>query len=493
MNTPFNPTEPNMAFRTYDVDEAIRHLIEIYDRNIKYLQRSFRRFVDDKLEEPVVAHYPYLAFTLDKPTRVDPLVSYGFLRRPGRHSITITRPKFFEGYLREQMVEIFRNHPGIKAEVGISNEPIPIDYAFTNGLEAKSGLTPERNEEVSHYFTRFDPTHVHNLIVQQKGYRNPDGSLPLGLYTASRIDYSMTRYGHYLHVSPENVQPYQLFTNYQKHIDVFREEAEKLIKEGIYEALIGPNDEVLFGKGASSNPSNGYVPQFPSLHLKSANGDGISIICTGVGSANVKNITDHLAVLRPYAWQMLGHCASTQGQQNIGDIILPSSVVYGSNILDPWLGSVQGGQRALPLPEIQLEAKLALAEILGMPSDSDDFKRRVRTGAVWSTDDRNWELLGAAALERMFAENCAAAVDMETSTVIGQGYLNRVGADAVLLVSDRPLQGVGKMRDGTSHFYNQSKHAHVRAGIGTMRGFAQRPIMSRVTRKGGSDMSPAFR
>src|SRR3546814_9290481 len=47
-------------------------------------------------------------------------------------------------------------------------------------------------------------------------------------------------------------------------------------------------------------------PQMPSYHLVRDNHKGITLINIGVGPSNAKTITDHVAVLRPSAWLMLG-------------------------------------------------------------------------------------------------------------------------------------------------------------------------------------------
>ena len=51
------------------------------------------------------------------------------------------------------------------------------------------------------------------------------------------------------------------------------------------------------------------LPQMPAYHLVRADRSGITMVNIGVGPANAKTITDHIAVLRPHAWMMLGHCA----------------------------------------------------------------------------------------------------------------------------------------------------------------------------------------
>jgi AMP nucleosidase len=51
------------------------------------------------------------------------------------------------------------------------------------------------------------------------------------------------------------------------------------------------------------------APQMPAYHLTGDRGRGITMVNIGVGPSNAKTITDHIAVLRPHAWIMLGHCA----------------------------------------------------------------------------------------------------------------------------------------------------------------------------------------
>ena len=47
--------------------------------------------------------------------------------------------------------------------------------------------------------------------------------------------------------------------------------------------------------------------QMPAWHLITADGQGITLVNIGVGPSNAKTICDHLAVLRPDVWLMIGH------------------------------------------------------------------------------------------------------------------------------------------------------------------------------------------
>ena len=59
----------------------------------------------------------------------------------------------------------------------------------------------------------------------------------------------------------------------------------------------------------------------PAWHLITADGQGITLVNIGVGHVNAKTICDHLAVLRPDVWLMIGHCSGTC-RQAIGDYVL---------------------------------------------------------------------------------------------------------------------------------------------------------------------------
>ena len=61
---------------------------------------------------------------------------------------------------------------------------------------------------------------------------------------------------------------------------------------------------------------------------------GITMVNIGVGPANAKTITDHIAVLRPHAWLMLGHCAGLRNTQQLGDYVLAHGYVREDHVLD---------------------------------------------------------------------------------------------------------------------------------------------------------------
>ena len=126
----------------------------------------------------------------------------------------------------------------------------------------------------------------------------------------------------------------------------------------------------------------------PAYHLVRDDRSGITMVNIGVGPANAKTITDHIAVLRPHAWMMLGHCAGLRNTQQLGDYVLAHGYVREDHVLDEDL------PLWVPIPalaEVQLALEQAVAEVTQL--QGYELKRIMRTGTVASTDNRNWELL----------------------------------------------------------------------------------------------------
>ena len=155
----------------------------------------------------------------------------------------------------------------------------------------------------------------------------------------------------------------------------------------------------------------------PAYHLVRADHSGITMVNIGVGPANAKNITDHIAVLRPHAWIMLGHCAGLRNSQQLGDYVLAHGYVREDHVLDEEL------PLWVPIPalaEIQLALESAVAGVTGV--SGADLKRIMRTGTVASTDNRNWELLPDNQPQRRFSQSRAVALDMESATIAANGF-----------------------------------------------------------------------
>jgi AMP nucleosidase len=197
----------------------------------------------------------------------------------------------------------------------------------------------------------------------------------------------------------------------------------------------------------------------PAYHLMAEGGTGITLVNIGVGPSNAKTICDHVAVLRPHVWLMIGHCGGLRPSQTIGDYVLAHAYLRDDHVLDDVLPP------EVPLPaiaEVQRALFEATTSITG--EDEDSVKQRLRTGTVVTTDDRNWELRYAASALR-FNQSRAVAIDMESATVAAQGYRFRVPYGTLLCVSDKPLHGELKLPGQANAFYEKAISQHLRIGI----------------------------
>jgi AMP nucleosidase len=199
--------------------------------------------------------------------------------------------------------------------------------------------------------------------------------------------------------------------------------------------------------------------QMPAYHLMADDGTGITLVNIGVGPSNAKTICDHLAVMRPEAWMMIGHCGGLRPSQRIGDYVLAHAYLRDDHILDDVLPP------EIPVPaiaEVQLALARAAEKISGQTGE--ELKRRLRTGTIVTTDDRNWELRYSRSALR-FSLSRAVGIDMESATIAAQGYRFRVPYGTLLCVSDKPLHGELKLPGQANRFYERAISEHMRIGI----------------------------
>lgn len=242
------------------------------------------------------------------------------------------------------------------------------------------------------------------------------------LFGPERAELSIERLEHYTGTEAVHFQRYVLLTNYQMHMDAFKEMFPSRVE------------------------SSGSV-QMPTYHQVTEHNDGVSIVNIGVGPSNAKNFTDHLAVLRPDAMIMVGHCAGIRNHQEIGDFVLASGYMRADHVLDKAL------PRSVPLaPSFLLNRYLA--KVL------DDRSLPYRYGTVYTTADRNWELAMSGTLEDLKSSR-STAVDMESATVAANGFRYRVPSATLLCVSDKPLHGKPKLPDSAKEFYSETKLQHL--------------------------------
>jgi len=447
-----------------DPDAAVARLVEIYERNTVFLRAAFASYLDG---EPVRgrhrAFYPEVRFRNDTYARVDSRLSYGHVDDPGLYSTTITQPALFKGYLTHQLDLLIRNH-GSSVEIGESSVQIPLHFA----LEAGSPLSAKNPQALSaslrDAFDVPDISHVNDYIVNGTHELSPGAPMPLAPFPAQRVDYSLHRLVHYSGTAPEHFQNYVLFTNYPFYIDEFCRLARERMAAGdeAYTMFVEPGNVVT--RCGANMPESGTPPprqpQMPAYHLVAPKCKGITLINIGVGPSNAKTITDHVAVLRPHAWLMLGHCAGLRNTQALGDYVLAHAYVREDKVLDNDLPVW------VPIPalaEVQQALEAAVAEVTGL--DGFELKRIMRTGTVASVDNRNWELQDQREPVRRLSQSRAVALDMESATIAANGFRLRVPYGTLLCVSDKPLQGELKLPGMASKFYRDQVAQHLEIGM----------------------------
>ena len=458
--------------RHRDPAGALAQVRLIYEQQIGHLREAMQRFVAGETPPSHVrACYPFVRIhtdtVLDQNALESSGLSYGFVSGAGRFETTLTRPELYANYYLEQFDLLLKNHDA-DLEVGTSNEPIPIHFSFADNEHIEGSLDPRRRQMMRDLFDLPDLGNMDDGIANGTWRLQPGQPQPLALFTASRVDYSLHRLRHYTGTAPEWFQNFVLFTNYQFYIDEFvRLGHEEIANRGSdYVAFIEPGNVVTRRTGTTAQAADEFcsvpprLPQMPAYHLIRPGHGGITMVNIGVGPANAKTITDHIAVLRPHAWMMLGHCAGLRSSQQLGDYVLAHAYVREDHVLDEELPVW------VPIPalaEIQLALEKAVADVTGF--QGADLKRVMRTGTVASTDNRNWELLPGNEPQRRFSQSRAVALDMESATIATNGFRFRVPYGTLLCVSDKPLHGEIKLPGMANQFYRERVDQHLRIGM----------------------------
>ncbi|RDI63541.1 AMP nucleosidase [Nocardia pseudobrasiliensis] len=451
---------------TLDAAQALDELEAHYQRAVTALRGAVAAFVERGVVPDRVRReagefvYPELRITWDGSAEPKNRPrAWGRLTRPGTYRTTITRPALLREYLAEQLATIEHDYD-VRIEVGPSRQEIPFPYVIDG---AELGLDRSMSADLATYFPTTELADIGDEIAD--GLIDTSGPLPLSQFDALRTDFSLARLRHYTGTPVEHFQPFVLFTNYTRYVDEFvRWAAEQIADpDSGFDGLSCAGGTVITAETSDRESAVSDLAwkrhQMPAWHLMSSRGPGITLVNIGVGPANAKNICDHLAVLRPHAWLMIGHCGGLRESQAIGDYVLAHAYLRDDHVLDSVLPP------DIPIPsiaEVQRALYDATKTVSGMPGA--DVKRRLRTGTVVTTDDRNWELRYSASALR-FNLSRAVAVDMESATIAAQGYRFRVPYGTLLCVSDKPLHGEIKLPGQANRFYEGTVSEHLQIGI----------------------------
>src|SRR3954454_18759620 len=454
--------------RAFNAHAVVDQLAAIYDESVANLRQSLSRYVDDGMPPDAGARkngafaYPELRIDYGgKAPASTPWRAFAWLNQAGTYATSIARPELFREYLVDQLEHLARDYD-VKVSVGRSGSEIPYAYVIENsGVQVGSIGTAE----LSRYFPSNELVHLGDEIADGVWVSAPDQPRPLALFDGPRTDFSLARLRHYTGTPPEHFQQFVLFTNYVRYVDEFVGVAIDTLrrKDSRFTALSVPGAVYESGElvNAEAEIAAGQWRrhQMPAYHLMADDRTGITLVNIGVGPSNAKTVCDHVAVLRPEVWLMIGHCGGLRPSQTIGDYVLAHAYLRDDHVLDDVLPN------EIPLPaiaEVQNALFDATTTITG--EDEDSIKRRLRTGTVVTTDDRNWELLYAASALR-FNQSRAVAIDMESATVAAQGYRFRVPYGTLLCVSDKPLHGELKLPGQANAFYERAVSQHLRIGI----------------------------
>jgi AMP nucleosidase len=448
---------------------AVDKLIELHDHAVAALRAAVKRFAETgtppTAEERALFRYPELRVTY-LPTGPIPQLAraYGQLMGPGEYSVTIAHPDHFRDYLIEQLQLLTTDYD---VEIVVRASPTEIPYSFVLDSAGAADFANVPASDLARYFPPPRLASMGDAVVDGLRIERLDQSRPLALFDAPRTDYSLKRIEHYTGAPWQDVQPWILFTNYQRYVEEFVGWAAEAVRNGPKGWALSCPGKVRIESGeeggvekALNAPWRKY--QMPAYHLTTPDGDGVTLVNIGVGPSNAKTITDHLAVLRPHCWLMVGHCGGLRHTQRIGDYVLAHAYLRRDKVLDDFV------PLQIPIPAIA-EVQVALQEAAAKLSDGDkdELRRRLRTGTVVSYADRNWEL--AYVSERqLLSQSRAIAVDMESACIATQGFRLRVPYGVLLCVSDKPIHGEIKLPGVADRFYESAIGAHLRIGLETI-------------------------
>ncbi len=450
------------------VETILSELQRIYSEAVSTLREDVIAYGKDGTTPPASRRedgsYAYPELTLRYSGIGEPLDrsrAFGRLELPGTYTTTVTRPDLFNSYLEEQL-RLIAGEYEVEIEVGRSRQEIPFPYVLDGDAGAAMvGIAPQ---DIAKHFPSTDLALIGDELADGIEFDETQ-AMPLSIFDGLRTDYSLARLAHYTGTKVEDFQDFILFTNYHRYVDEFVNwGAQQICEDGdSYIGLTGAGglniDQCADNAEEQLNDTAWRRHQMPAYHLIREDGQGITLVNIGVGPSNAKTICDHLAVLRPHAWMMIGHCGGVRSSQKIGDFVLAHAYLRDDHVLDAVLPP------EVPIPpiaEVQQALAGATEEVAGM--QGANLKQRMRTGTVVTTDDRNWELLYSTSAKR-FSQSRAIAVEMESATIAAQGYRFRVPYGTLLCVSDKPLHGEIKLPGQANQFYEEAIAAHLQIGL----------------------------
>ena len=184
------------------------------------------------------------------------------------------------------------------------------------------------------------------------------------------------------------------------------------------------------------------------------NGEGLTIVNFGIGTANAATIMDLLTARRPDGVLFLGKCGGLKRSTEIGHFILPIAAIRGEGTSDDYFP-----------PEVPALPSFKLHKHVSEKIVERGFE--YRTGVVYTSNRRLWEH-DVEFLQRLRSLT-AIAIDMETATIFIVGHHNEISRGALLLVSDVPTTPEGVKTEASDRVVTEewAEH-HLDLGISAM-------------------------
>ncbi len=448
--------------------EAVEKLKEHYET-----ATATARWVlqEGSFQDYAAVTYPKLTVTVNSWHPVDRTEPFGYVEDAGVYSAVLSKPALMACYLMGQLERLSKNYD---CTITVSDSGVRIPPEYIDGLAEK--IDPGRRPID---IPRPSLDDVDDGIIDGDWDAFHGVEKPLFHFTPQRFDIACARIEHYTGIPVEQVQKYILFTNYGMHTQEFLRYglAQLAAPQSRYTSLILADGRQITKDNVTELNLESLVGesnfQMPRYDLIAPGGYGITMINIGVGPSNAKTITDCLAVLRPEAWVMIGHCAGLDGRMRIGDLILGNAYQRSDHLLD---GHIPTNLPIPAIPEVQRALEASVKQIYG-----EDLSL-MRTSTVISTDDRNWEWHTPKVMWEWLRASTAAACDMESATLAANGYRYRIPYGTLLSVSDLPLHAVPKLPAAAQTFYSSSKQAHVMCAVRAVEQLAATPERLR-TRK----------
>src|SRR5690606_41171772 len=113
---------------------------------------------------------------------------------------------------------------GVAVEIGESDEPIPIHFAFKHDIDLETAdLRQKASSADKPQRDLFDVPSLAAIddSVVNCTWQSDRGIAPLALFSGARIDYSLHRLLHYTGTRPVAFQNFVIFPNYQFYINAY--------------------------------------------------------------------------------------------------------------------------------------------------------------------------------------------------------------------------------------------------------------------------------